>query len=358
MPTHADSRRLFGLAPGVVYLDAATYGPLPKAAGEAMRSAIAAHEDGSGRWIEDWDRPAESCRAAFAELIGAAPNDIALIPAASVGVGVVAARLGTGDEVVVPHDEFTSVLFPLLVAERRGVKVRQVGFDELPANIGPSTRLVAFSLVQMQTGRVADLGAILGRARAHGSEVLIDATQAIPFVDLRERIADVDYLVCAGYKHLLSPRGTAYLYVRAARHAQLEPLFANWRSATEPYGRFFGGPLTLALGAAQFDVSLAWIPWVGATESLRLLADLHRSGQLAQVNALARRLAEACGVRDTGGTLVCVPVEAADAARRTLEEAGIRASVRGSAVRFAPHVYNTTSDVERAAAAMQRALKT
>ena len=37
--------------------------------------------------------------------------------------------LGPGDEVVVPADEFTSSLFPLLVAKDRGAVVREVPFD-------------------------------------------------------------------------------------------------------------------------------------------------------------------------------------------------------------------------------------
>ena len=49
--------------------------------------------------------------------------------AASVGVGVLAASLTERDEVVVPDDEFRSLLMPLLAAERaRGVVVRRVPF--------------------------------------------------------------------------------------------------------------------------------------------------------------------------------------------------------------------------------------
>ena len=63
----------------------------------------------------------------------------------------------------------------------------------------------------MQTGRLADLEAILDRADAVGARVLLDATQAIPFVPLASVIDRVDYLVAAAYKHLLCPRGVAFL---------------------------------------------------------------------------------------------------------------------------------------------------
>ena len=112
---------------------------------------------------------------------------VALLPAVSVGVGLVAAALGPGDEVVVPVDEFESVLFPLLVAEQRGAVVRRVPFGELADAIRPSTTLVAFSLVQMQTGLRADLAAISrsrqGRRRADPGRC--DAGHPVPSIAVR-----------------------------------------------------------------------------------------------------------------------------------------------------------------------------
>jgi selenocysteine lyase/cysteine desulfurase len=54
-----------------------------------------------------------------------------------------------------------------------------------------------------------------------------------------------------------------------------------------------------------------------------------------------------------GSSLVCVPAGDTERAREALREAGIKASVRGDSVRFAPHVYNTESDIDRAIEAMQ-----
>ena len=68
---------------------------------------------------------------------------------------------------LVPDVEFTSLLFPFLVQEHRGVTVRLVPAAELAAEIGPDVDVVAFSAVQMATGEVADLdGDRVGRGRA------------------------------------------------------------------------------------------------------------------------------------------------------------------------------------------------
>jgi selenocysteine lyase/cysteine desulfurase len=346
-------RELFSPAPGIAYLDSATYGLPPRATVEALHRAADAWQAGTADWIEDWDHPADQARDDFAALIGAQPAEVAMLPAASVGVGLVAARLKVGDEVVVPADEFNSVLFPLLVAADRGAAIREVAFTDLAASVGPRTTLVAFSLVQMQTGRVADLSAILDAAERTGAQVLVDATQGIPFMPLESHLDRIDYLVCANYKHLLCPRGTAFLRVRRDRWPALEPLNANWRAADEPFGRYFGGPLTLAPDARRFDVSRAWFPWLGARESLRLLAEWKASGAFEAVTGLAEQLAEALGVPWYGSSLVCAPIDRAADARAALAAAGIRASVRGTAIRFSVHVYTTEQDIGRAADAIR-----
>lgn len=345
-------RAQFRPAPGVTYLDTATYGLPPQATVDTLQRAELDWQAGTADWQTDWDSPTDAAPRDFGRLIGAPPGTIATIPAASVGTGLVAAMLGAGDEVVVPADEFTSTLFPLLVAKDRGAVIREVAFDDVAASIGPGTRLVAVSLVQMQTGRVADIEAIVAAAERHGTSVLVDATQGVPFVPLESVIDRIDYLVCSGYKHLLSPRGTAYLHVRPDRWDELEPRNANWRAADFPFGRYFGGPLTLAPDARRFDVSRGWFPWLGATTSLRLLTEWKAAGAFGTVLALAEGLAERLAVPWYGGSLVCAPLADGEAARVALAAAGVRASVRGTAIRFAVHVYNTEADLDRAAEAI------
>ncbi|HVA87822.1 MAG TPA: aminotransferase class V-fold PLP-dependent enzyme, partial [Candidatus Saccharimonadales bacterium] len=236
----------------------------------------------------------------------------------------------------------------ILVAARRGAVVREVPFEALADSIRPGTRLVAFSLTQMQTGKTADLASIVERAATVGADVFVDGTQSIPFVSIGEFLPRIAYLVCAGYKHLLSPRGTAYFYVRPDRWDHLEAHNANWRAADQPFNRYFGGPLHLSATAARFDVSRAWFPWLGASESLRLLASWRDSDLFAGVRRLADRLAGATGMPRPGSSLVCVPIADAERARLALKAAGVKASVRGTSIRFSPHVYNTEADIDAA----------
>jgi selenocysteine lyase/cysteine desulfurase len=346
-------RALFHPDPGLTYLDTATYGLPPEPTIRAMRDAEDAWQAGTGVWVE-WDREAERARTAFGRLIGAASSRVALMPSVSVGVGLVAADLKPGDRVVVPALEFRSVLYPLLVARERGVEIVEVdNVDRLVEAITPGTKLVALSLVQMQTGRVLPIREIVERAEAVGAQVLLDATHGVPFVRLDDVIDRIDYVAVAAYKHLLCPRGVAFLVVRDDHVGRLPPIFANWRASDDPYMSFFGRPFALADGAARYDVSFGWITWLGAAESLELLVEWQASGALEEPVALARSLADRLGVEWGGGSLVCPPIDDAERVRAVLAEHRIKAAFRGSAVRLSTHVYNDEADIERAAAAIR-----
>ena len=346
-------RALFSPEPGTTYLDSATYGLPPLPTLRVMREALDAWAAGSANWIEDWDRVGERGRVAFAALLGIEPSRVALIPATSAGVGMVAAELTAADDVVVPADEFTSVLFPLLVARERAAPVREVPFERLVDEIRPETTLVACTLVQMQTGRTAPIRAIVERAAEVGARVLLDATQGTPFVELGDLVDRIDYTFVSAYKHLLCPRGVAFMTVRPDRLTELPPHNANWRTSDRPWDSFFGGPLALPDTAARLDVSLAWLPWVAAIESLRLISDWSASGVLDEPVALARALAEELGLPWGGASLVCAPVADGEAVRAVLREAGVKAAVRGTAIRLSTHVYNDRADVDRAVDALR-----
>jgi selenocysteine lyase/cysteine desulfurase len=333
-----------------VYLDAATYGLPPRPSVDALNRALHRWQTGEVDWVEEWDRKGESCRRHFANLVGGNPDEIALIPTASVGVGLVAAALPGGIEVVVPDDEFTSVLFPLLVAEScRGVRLRRVPFADLATAIESETNLVAFSLTRSQDGRTAPLGDIVAAARRHDAQILVDATHAIPFVPVQPWMADIDYLVCHGYKHLLCPRGVAFFHIQRDRWHEVQPWLANWRAGDPIYSRSYGGSLDdLARDARRFDVSLAWHAWAGAEPSLSLLVDWQKRGILADVQVLGNRLASGLGLEKPSSSIVSLRVQDAEAAEIALADMGVRCAARGGNIRLSPHVYNTIDDVDRA----------
>jgi selenocysteine lyase/cysteine desulfurase len=342
-------RAQFHPDPGLTFLDTATYGLPPERALRAMQAAEDEWRAGTGVWVE-WDKQSERARQAFARLINTKGANVALLPSASVGVGVISAALNPGDRVVTPKAEFRSVLYPLLVARDRGIELVEVADESaLVDAIQPGTKLVALSLVQMQTGRVLPIREIVDRAEQVGAQVLLDATHGIPFVPLDDVIDRLDYLVVHGYKHLLCPRGVAFMVLRDDHIGPLPAIVSSWRASDDPYRTFFGGPLSLAPGAAAYDASLPWHPWVFAAEALELLADWQAQGALEEPVRLARDLANHLGIEWGGSTLVCPPIDDPDRVRAALTEHRIKAAFRGTAIRFSTHVYNDETDIELAA---------
>jgi selenocysteine lyase/cysteine desulfurase len=337
------------------YLDTASYGLPPRATVRALEDALYDWQAASVQWA-DWDQIGEECRTLAAAVLDATPREISLIPAVSVGVGVLAASLTERDEVVVPDDEFRSLLMPLLAAERaRGVVVRRVRFDEVADAVTPSTTVVATSQVQSNGGALQDMEAVTAAARKHDAAVIVDATHAAGIMRLDARRLEIDCVVVAAYKHLLCPRGVAFMRLASASRFRPAPFLAGWRAAADPYSTYYGGTLDdLAAGAAKYDVSLAWHPWVGARESLRTLTAVDVVERERYAVGLATAAAEMLGIPATGSSILGVPVRTSPQETRSiLGRAGIAAGFRAGQARFSFHVYNVPDDVAYLAKAVR-----
>lgn len=329
------------------YVDSATYGLPPQATVDALRRALEDWRAGTANYEVDWEPAGDLCRREIASMLGAPAEEIALLPAVSVGVGPVAAALGPDDEVVVPDDEFHSLLLPLLVAaERCGATVRRVPFDEVAGAVTPETTLVATSHVRSNGGGVQALDAVAAAAARVGARVLVDATHAAGLLRIDAAARGLDLVVAAAYKHLLCPRGVAFMRISSEEQRSLVPLNASWVSA-DPRTYYGGGVGNLASDARRFDVSLAWHPWVGALESLRFLNAIPLADRERWTTGLASKFAERLGVSPTGSSIVGVPVRVGlEELQRALAAADVAAAVRAGEVRISFHLYNTPAEAD------------
>jgi len=343
--TVAAARELWD--PAGTYLNTASFGLPPRPAWDALQAALDDWRTGRTSW-EHWGEATEAARGSFARLIGVEPATVAVGATVSGFVGLVAASLPDGARVVAPDVEFTSTLFPFLVEARRGVTVRTVPAAELAEAIDDTTDAVAFSAVQMATGEVADHAAIAAAARRHGALTLVDATQACGWLPLDGSAFDV--VVAAGYKWLLSPRGTAYMAVAPERLAEIAPTAAGWYAGDDPHASYFGPPLRLAPDARRLDTSPAWHAWVGAAPAVALLEEIGVEAIHEHDLRLANGFRAGLGLEAGDSAIVFVDGAGAD---ERLAQAGIRAAVRNGRLRTSWHVYNTDDDVERALGALK-----
>lgn len=344
MPTIAEARDQW--SPEGVFLDTASYGLPPRDGFDALQQALAEWRDGRGSW-ERWSESTEGARAAFAALVGVAGERVAVGSTVSEFVGLAAACLPDGARVLVPDIEFTSMLFPFLVQERRGITVTTVAPSRLADAIDARTDVVALSAVQMSSGEVADLDAITAAAAHHGALTLLDATQACGWLPIdATRFGAV---VASAYKWLMAPRGTAFMAVGDDWLERIVPHSAGWFAGRDVHSSYFGPPLRLATNARRLDTSPAWFSWVGAQPALELLNRIGIDAVHEHDVALANRLRAGLGMEPSNSAIVSADLP--DASQR-LRRAGISAAQRGGRLRVSCHVYNTVDDVDRTLGAL------
>ncbi|MGH3381516.1 MAG: aminotransferase class V-fold PLP-dependent enzyme [Actinoallomurus sp.] len=319
------------------WLNTASYGLPPRTTVDAVRGALDEWQRGASPWAV-WELSTDRAREAFARLVGAGPEDVAVGSAVSQMLAPVAASLPAGASVVVPDIEFTSNLFPWLVQDLR---VRTVPPDRIADAIDGRTAAVAFSVVQSATGEIAPVDDIVAAARANDALVVADATQAVGWLPVDATRFDV--LVCTAYKWLMSPRGAAFCYVGPSTRERIRPTAAGWYAGEG--NAYYGPPLRLASSARRLDISPAWFSYVGAAPVLELLNDIGVDRIREHDVALANRFLAGLGLPP--GESAIVSVDVPDAEKR-LDAAGISTAVRDGRLRASFHLYTTDADVDAA----------
>ncbi len=376
-------RHHFDIPRDVVWLNCAYMGPLPAAAAAAGEEGMRQKLHPWGIELDHFFAPSEALRRAWAGLLGADGEDLALTPSASYGLSLAAQNLPVGprEEILVAEEQFPSNVYPWAAkAERSGARVRVV---RRPADgdwtaavleaLGSRVAVAALPQVHWTDGGRFDLERIGEAARRVGAALVVDATQslgALPF-DV-ERIRP-DFVAGAGYKWLLGPYSLGYLYV-APHRRDGEPLEHNWiqRANAAEFARLVDYTEAWQPGARRFDVgersNFALVP--AALAAARLIAEWGPAAVSRSIAPKTRRLAagaERLGCRTAPESrraphylAVSLPPDAGEGAlervRRTLSERRVFVSVRGDTVRVTPHLYNDDEDLDRFLEALAAAL--
>ena len=361
MTDPAAFRAQFPVFDRLAYLNAGTDGPVPRPAAEAAVAAIALEAaDGRGR------RPAfdrriatvAALRDAYAGLLGATADDVALTRSTTDGVNTVVAALdfAPGDEILTTDEEHPGLIAPLGVARaRHGTEVRMVPWDELAGAVGPRTRLVACSHVSWATGRLVDAAGL----RATGVPVLLDGAQGLGAVPVDVVELGCDYYAASGQKWLCGPDGSGVLYVAPARRDELAVAWPSYVSLADA-----GRPLDLIVHptAARYEAAFPAGPMADwALAALDLLdgagwAWIHDRAATLAAEFAARLTERGIDVSPRGrSTLVSWRHPDADA---DLDQVVVDLADRGFAVRNIPAVrllrasigaWNSAEELERLA---------
>jgi selenocysteine lyase/cysteine desulfurase len=315
-PAPADVASEF--APDGVHLNTAMFGLPPRAAWNAL--AAAARDWRVGRVsVSAWAPALQQARAALARLHGVGDDAVTLGTSVAALMAPLAGSLPVGARVLVPRDEFLSVVLPLRARAERG---------EVELVSVPSAELAA-------------------AAAKGGAMVALDVTQA-GWMDLRDLGADL--LIGAGHKWLMAPHGTAFMISTPAARERLVALASGWTARADPAAPPWGNDQPRRAAGPGFDQSPAFLAWVAQVESLAMVEALGLASIARHDLGLAGRFAEAIGRPAPRTPFVTLPGDERVVA--ALERAGVRFTARGGTVRLSFHLHNGVADVDRAAAAV------
>ena len=380
-------RRLFSLPPDLHYLNCAFMAPVSKRVAAAGRRALERLEVPSRLETADFFEPGARVRRLFARLVGAPdPQRVAIVPAVSYGMATVARNtpLGPGRTVVVVEAQFPSAVYAWRRACREsGATLRTVAAPATAGSRGEAWNAALLEAIDERTAAAVlpplhwtdglrfDLDAVGARARAVGARLIVDGTQAVgalPFDVTRTR---PDALICAGYKWLTAPYGIGLAWYGPAFDGGA-PLEENWitRRGSERFAELVRYRDEYQPGAVRYDVggrsNFLLLPMLEAAleqvlewgpETVQAHAGSLLGAAVDPLRALGCRVEDAgwraghlCGVRLPAG--VDVPRLGRELAARR-----VSVSLRGSAVRVAPHLYNDAGDLDALVDVVSRAVR-
>ncbi len=375
----ACQRRHFDIPDSLAYFNCAYFSPLSHAVRDAGMAGIL-------RKSKPWQvKPhhffdeSERVRALFAEIIQARPGDIALIPSVSYGIGVAAANLSIrpGQEIVLLAEQFPSNVYPWkALAANRGAAVitvpRPGDGNWTPAilsAIGERTALLALPHCHWTDGSLVDLEEIGQACRERSIPLVLDLTQSLGAMPLNLEAVQPAFAVAAGYKWLLGPYSLGFLYAAPAYQEGL-PLERNWitRAGSEDFAGLVNYTEDMVRDARRFDVgersNFILLPMAEAAIRQILAWGVHNIA--ATLSAYNQRLidrVESLGFQTIpkkyrAGHLVGLryPDKLPRDLAATLAEEDVYVSVRGDAIRVAPHLYNDANDADRFIDTLKRVL--
>ena len=317
---------------------------------------------------EAWMVEVGLAKAAFARLIGADPEEIAVTSSVSEATSAVASALdftGPRNGVVATEAEFPTVGQVWLAQERRGAKVSWVpvtdGRIDLTAYeplLTDRTSIVSACHGYFLNGFVQDLKALGDMVHARGALLYADAYQTLGAMPIDVKALGVDFLASGNLKFLMGIPGIAFLYVRPGLVDTLRPTVTGWFGRVQPFS-FDPKRLDWAPGARRFDTGTppvlnAYIARAG----MEMIAEIGVTRIRAWHEVLARRLMDGGkarglflhGVHDVARKSVSTAfiVENAHAVEAAMRARGVLPAARGPVVRLAPHFYTSLDDVDTA----------
>lgn len=216
--------------PELVYLDSANTTLKSDLLLKALAKYYHHHLTNVGRSGTDWStwvtRQYQLAHQDAGELIGAKSDNIVFTYSSTYAINMVRYgiqyTLHPGDIILLTLHEHNSNLLPwLALAKQTGTQVKYM--EELPLSDLSRVKLFSYSLVSNLTGEVYDYHNLTTQIRKQGGLVLVDATQAVPHLDVSVDRLNCNFLVYSAHK-VYGMTGLGVLYIADDQIQSLTPM--------------------------------------------------------------------------------------------------------------------------------------
>jgi selenocysteine lyase/cysteine desulfurase len=377
---HTDTRTLpercrhrFPIFERRVYINSCAQGALSDAVRNAYEQYLHDWDEFGAPW-EYWVERGEAARASFAELINAAPEEIAVTTSESAGVAALASglRYARRSKVVITDWEFPTIGQIWHAQEARGARIVHVPpgadgtipIEHFASAIDDDTLVVSITHVCYRNGAKVDVPAVVDLAHERGAYVLLDVYQSIGSLPVDVKELDVDFLGAGVLKYLLGSAGLGFFYCKRELVPKVWPTATGW-FADENIFAMDHTDYSPAATASRFQSGTPPIPAIYAgIAGMELMKEIGIAETRKHVLELQSRLID--GVDELGaklvtprapgerGALLCVKSNDVGALVAALDAEGIVTSERDSNLRISPHAYNTAEDVDALIDALAR----
>ncbi len=368
-------RHEFPVVTRAVYLAHAGVCPLPRRVAEAVAAAARDGAMGDQETAVPRDFIPQT-RALAARLLGATPEEIALVGPTSLALSLVANGLSfrRRANVLVYFDDYPSNVYPWMSLAERGVEVRFLNLHRLGVirpvdvlgQVDEDTALVALASCHFIAGWRPDLARIGTALRERGILFCVDGIQTLgAFPTLA---AHADIIAADAHKWLLGPCAAGILYVRREVQEQLQPSVFGWHNLRCP--NFVAQEeLKFRPDARRYEAGSAnLLGLAGLKAALELALELGVDAIAAEL--LRKRTRLVAALREKGYEVLCADTPPENAGgivsfhrpgtdmgglHARLAAEGIITSLRADRagtryLRFSPHYYNTDAELDRALA--------